>query len=244
MKPFSIRGLFASTASLAILAGSLLSGCAGAANAHPEDTLRATPAAIGAKAKEATSSFALHQALPLSEAKKIMQQEGWKAQMYGYALLNDHKVKGVMTLFKQENSDKWRLVITTGNKAYLAYEGDKLALSEPLDPTRRLASLENGNAIPVNHPTTGFQGCGKNLSKIEEKVFGNIVAEGLTSGGKVKMMIAANYIGEEKEQQLTWAMYMAPVDRPNTQCRTESGFGITFTPDFKSLPPGYEAPQP
>lgn len=242
MTQLSIRGLFASAVSAMFLAGTLFTGYSTVANAHP-DELRASPASVAAVAKT-SGSFALHQTLPLSEAKKIMSREGWKAQMYGYVLASEDKVKGVMTLFRQEKSDKWRTLITTDAKAYLAYEGDKLVLSEPLDPTRRLASFENGNALPANHPTTGFQSCGANLSKTEEKIVGGIVAEGVTSDGEVKMMIAANYIAEEKEQQITWAMYMAAIDNPDTQCRAETGFGVTFTPDFKPLPPWYEPSAP
>lgn len=237
MKSSSIRGLFASVASALLLAGTLLSASAIEANARPD-----MPSAPAAAAK-ITSSFGMHQALPIAEARKIMDREGWKMQMYGYALLNDDTTKGIMTLFKQENSEKWRILLWDDKTATLAYEGDKLTRSEPLDPTRRLADI-GGSAMPVNHPTAGNQGCGPNLIKAEAPVLGNIVAEGALGDGKFKMTIVANYVGEEKKNPVTWAMYISPAVNPPAECRVEAGYGVVFTPHFKPLPPWYKIPQP
>lgn len=235
MKPPSIRGLFASVASVLFLTGTLLSASAIEANARPD--MPSAPVA-----GKAASSFSMHQALPIEEARKIMNREGWKMQMYGYALLNDDTTKGVMALFKQENSEKWRILILDDKTATLAYEGDKLTLSEPLDPTRRLA--DNGNVMPVNHPTAGNQGCAPNLIKAEAPVLGNIVAEGAIGDGKFKMTIVANYVGEEKKNPVTWAMYISPAVNPPAECRVEAGYGVVFTPNFKPLPPWYKVPKP
>lgn len=246
MKLPSLRGLFASVASIAMLAGTL-------GISAPSQAI-ATPAASPQIKASAQTAFKLHDVVPYTTAQTAMHQEGWTPVMSGYALKDMETAKGIFSLWKQGDTGNWRILqVTWDGNARLAHEGTGLKLSTPKNPQAKEAVEKNTAAlpfnigvqvVPANHPKDGAQGCGVGLQQTESKKAGfSTVAEGVMGEGTAMMSIGVNYIAEEEDAPVTWAMYMIKAADTSVSCRIDAGYRINFDKGFKGHEPlGYPVP--
>lgn len=247
MKLPSLRGLFASVTSIAMLTGAL-------GISAPAAPAIATSTAPQQSSGSAQVAFKLHDVVPYTTAQTTMHREGWTPVMSGYALKDMENAKGIFSLWKKGDTGSWRILQTTwdGN-VRLSHEGTGLKLSTPKNPRAKEAVGKKYEAlpfnigvqvVPVNHPKEGAQGCGVGLQQMEAKKAGfSTVAEGIMGDGQAMMSIGVNYIAEEEDAPVTWALYMIKAADTSVSCRIDAGYRINFGKGFKGHEPlGYPAP--
>jgi hypothetical protein len=235
MKLPSLRGLFASAASIALLTGSLVA-------AFPAQATPAAPTNVTVHASIPT--LKLEEAVPVAAAQNIMKAEGWTPVMSGYALKNMKETKGIFSLWKQGDSGRWRILQTfPDGQAKMTSEGTGLKLSAPKNLLARQASAPQGGEIvkpesskAVRH--INAQKCGDGLKEAEMDANGlSIIAEGVAEKGGAMMTLTANYYADDGYTPTTWAMYYDFASKPGMSCRLEAGFAINFDKGFAEQKP-------